>query len=91
LITGCSHCGIENIYQKATTISNVPVSHVLGGSHLNKASDEQIETVADFFREENVELYLGHCTGISGYSRLFRLLGDQLKPIYSGCKLEFDL
>ncbi len=91
LISGCSHCGIDTIYSKAKEYTEKPIAYVIGGSHLDKASDEEISRVADFFTKENAELYLGHCTGIYGFARLYAILGNQMKAIYAGTQLQFDL
>jgi len=90
LIIGCGHCGLPQIVTRAEELSGKPVAAVVGGSHLNNVSDEEITKTADFFRNRDTALYLGHCTGMNGYARLYSALnGRHLKPIYSGFKTTF--
>jgi 7,8-dihydropterin-6-yl-methyl-4-(beta-D-ribofuranosyl)aminobenzene 5'-phosphate synthase len=88
LVVGCSHCSLPQIVEKAETLSNSPIRYVLGGSHLNKVSDEEIEKTADFFRQRpECKLLLGHCTGINGFARLYRVLdGKNLEAFNTGWK-----
>lgn len=92
LLTGCSHCGIDNIYAKALELTEKPLHHIIGGSHLNTAPDEEIARVADFFSQLDVQLHLGHCTGINGYARLYsRLNGRQIQPLHAGMQMRLGL
>ncbi|MCP3968186.1 MAG: MBL fold metallo-hydrolase [Lentisphaerae bacterium] len=93
LIVGCSHCGLPKIVEKAETLSDKPVTHILGGSHLYKATDEEIENTAKFFRSRpDCELYLGHCTGINGFAKLYHALdGKNIYPIHTGWSKKFVL
>lgn len=89
LFTGCSHSGMIEIFEEACNISDMPVTKVIGGSHLFDATDEEIERTALFFKEKNTDLYLGHCTGIVGFSKLYKYLGDKLRSIHTGMSTEF--
>ena len=93
LVVGCSHCSLPEIVEKAETLSELPIHYVLGGSHLNKVSDEEIEKTADFFRKRpECKLLLGHCTGINGFARLYCALdGENLEAFNTGWKTSLDI
>ncbi|MBN2641156.1 MAG: MBL fold metallo-hydrolase [Victivallales bacterium] len=92
LLTGCSHCGIDNIYAKALELTEKPLRHIIGGSHLSAAPEEEVARIADFFSPLDVQLHLGHCTGINGYARLYsRLKGRQIQPIHAGMQMTLTL
>lgn len=91
LVAGCSHPGLLKMFKKAEKLTCLPISTVIGGSHLNSVSDKEIKAVADFFEKRGTELYLGHCTGIMGFSRLYKILGNQLHPLHSGMQFDLDL
>jgi 7,8-dihydropterin-6-yl-methyl-4-(beta-D-ribofuranosyl)aminobenzene 5'-phosphate synthase len=93
LFVGCSHCTLPSIVAKAETLTDKPIHYILGGSHLNKVSDEEIMRTAEFFRQrEDCQLYLGHCTGINGFSRLYHALdGKNLISFHSGWARKFHL
>ena len=60
LITGCSHCGIIPMIQKADEVFQVPVSTVIGGLHLFEATPKNVAAI-DFLRERNMRVIYGHC------------------------------
>ena len=73
LIVGCSHRGIVNILNAAQEISDLPITHVLGGFHLydldlNSIEDmEFLKDVADRLLESNAIFYTVHWTGRDQY------------------------
>lgn len=91
VVVGCSHNSLQEIYKKASALTHLPVSFVIGGSHLDKASDDEIEEAASFFRDKEAFLYLGHCTGISGYSRLYSFIPEKLSPLNVGMRFDLSL
>lgn len=93
LFVGCSHCQLSEIVKKAATLTDKPIRYILGGSHLNKVTDDEIDFTADFFRKRpECTLFLGHCTGISGFSRLYHALnGINIHPFNSGWQANFNL
>ena len=93
LFVGCSHCTLPQLVEKAESLTDKPLRYILGGSHLNKVSDYEIEFTADFFRERpQCELFLGHCTGVNGFARLYHALdGQNLTPFHSGWTANFKL
>lgn len=91
LIVGCSHPTLAEIVRKAGILSRKPIGFIIGGTHLGPAPDEEIEWLADYCRRNHVEAHVGHCTGIGGYARLFRLMPDLLDAIPVGRELTLDL
>jgi 7,8-dihydropterin-6-yl-methyl-4-(beta-D-ribofuranosyl)aminobenzene 5'-phosphate synthase len=92
LFVGCSHCGLPAIVEKAETLTELPIRYIFGGSHLDKVINGEIDEVAEFFLQRNCKLFLGHCTGINGYSRLYHALNARnLYPIQSGFTVDYDI
>ncbi|QSH40696.1 MBL fold metallo-hydrolase [Lentisphaerota bacterium ZTH] len=93
LIVGCSHCGLSQIVNTAESLSTKPVGYILGGSHLNDASDEEIKQTVDFLKKRpDCKLYLGHCTGMLGFAKLYNALSDKnIFPINTGWNKTFQI
>jgi 7,8-dihydropterin-6-yl-methyl-4-(beta-D-ribofuranosyl)aminobenzene 5'-phosphate synthase len=77
VLTGCGHAGIVNILTDAATkFPGRHVDAVIGGLHLFRASDEQLNWTGDEFRQFKVANLLGaHCTGIEAVYRLRQRVG----------------
>lgn len=77
VLTGCGHAGIVNILTDAATkFPGREVDAVIGGLHLFRASDEQLDWTGDEFRQFKVANLLGaHCTGIEAVYRLRQRAG----------------
>jgi len=88
LFAGCAHTGIVNIYEKARAIRDI--KHIFGGFHLSnpvtkKMEDRAlIESIAGEFKNENVKMYTGHCTGHDAFKILQSILGDKIEEISTG-------
>jgi len=88
LFAGCSHTGIVNIFEKAKGIRDI--KHIFGGFHLynpatKKTEDKVlIEKIANEFKNENVKIYTGHCTGKNAFRILKSVLGDKIEEISTG-------
>jgi len=93
LFAGCSHTGIVNIYEKAKGIREI--GHIFGGFHLynpatKKTEDKTlIENIAGEFKNENVKIYTGHCTGENAFKILRSVLGDKIEEISTGISYNF--
>jgi 7,8-dihydropterin-6-yl-methyl-4-(beta-D-ribofuranosyl)aminobenzene 5'-phosphate synthase len=71
VVTGCAHAGIVNILTAADAKFHRPVMAVIGGVHLFRATDEQVDWTADKLKSFNVRYLMGaHCTGIEALFRL---------------------
>lgn len=65
VITGCAHPGVVNIVKKAKEmIPEKSVYLVLGGFHLNGASDSELRTIISDFKKLGVQMAAPcHCSG----------------------------
>lgn len=64
IITGCAHPGIVNILKKAKEIHPEEIYLVLGGFHLNAASDSGLKSIVKSFKELGVKKAAPcHCSG----------------------------
>jgi len=58
--------GIINTLNYVKTLSNKPISHIIGGFHMVNASNERIKRTIEYFNEvqiENLDLFPIHCSG----------------------------
>jgi 7,8-dihydropterin-6-yl-methyl-4-(beta-D-ribofuranosyl)aminobenzene 5'-phosphate synthase len=61
---GCSHPGVENIIEKATTDLGIDTYMIIGGFHMGAATVQQIEDTVDRLIELGVnKIYPIHCSG----------------------------
>ena len=72
VVTGCSHSGIVNIIRQGLGIwKGLPLAHVVGGLHLEKASDSQLELTLNCFSENaQAKIVPLHCTGADAVCRI---------------------
>ncbi len=72
VILGCAHRGIINTLHHARKVTGVENIHcVIGGTHLLRASELQMEMTIAMLREFGVErLGVSHCTGMPAAIRL---------------------
>lgn len=91
LVLGCCHSGLINTLTLAQEMFARPIRAVIGGTHLNSASAQQMAETLRWVREEfKVEaLYLNHCTGPNGFRAFDRALGDCVHPCPAGTLLDF--
>ncbi len=90
VITGCCHSGIINTLDYVSQLFDENIHMVIGGLHLNSASDQRVKHTIDSFRKHNVKKIIPcHCTGIDVVNRLKRELGSLVTPGFAG--MEIDL
>ena len=94
LVSGCSHCGILNIMDKAEEIAGAPLDVVVGGFHLMDPGSGKVEA-PEFTRDLARELakrgatyYTFHCTGLDAFSLLRDELGERVRYLYAGAQAE---
>jgi 7,8-dihydropterin-6-yl-methyl-4-(beta-D-ribofuranosyl)aminobenzene 5'-phosphate synthase len=76
VITGCAHPGVVNIVKKAKEITKDDVYLVTGGFHLGEASDSEINSIIESFRNLGVKKTAPcHCTG----DRAIRVFEEEYK------------
>mgnify|MGYP000953380019 CR=1 FL=1 len=89
LISGCSHCGIDNILSSAQELFG-NIDFVIGGFHLiayDFEKDEdllEIDSLAKNLLAENAAYYTCHCTSTAGYSRLKKSMGERIGYLSTG-------
>jgi len=78
VILGCAHRGVINTLNHARDLTgNEVVYAVIGGTHLYRSSDEQIDkTIVDLKGLGVQRLYVSHCTGFHASARLAQEFGD---------------
>lgn len=89
LITGCAHRGIVNTLHQAQKLTGVEsINTVLGGTHLIRATQEQIElTIAELKGFGIQKLGASHCTGFRAMVRLAEEFSDIFFPNNAGTRL----
>ncbi len=66
ILNGCCHSGIINTLNYVKTLTNKPISHIIGGFHMASASNNRIERTIEYFNHlqiEKVDLFPIHCSG----------------------------
>jgi 7,8-dihydropterin-6-yl-methyl-4-(beta-D-ribofuranosyl)aminobenzene 5'-phosphate synthase len=86
VITGCGHAGIVNILtQTANKFEGQPVFGIVGGLHLFRQTDSQLDWTADKLKSFRVENILGaHCTGIKAVYHLRQRMGVGRRALLVG-------
>jgi len=79
VLSGCAHSGIVNTVNYAREISGVDkVWAILGGFHLARATDEEIQRTVDEIKRCQPKLVVpSHCTGVKAAERFAAQMPDQ--------------
>jgi len=90
LIVGCSHPGVEEILTAASPL-NSHVHMLLGGLHLVKTPDSEIERLANALHDKWAidRIAPGHCTGEPAFAKLKQVFGASY--IYAGLGSHVDI
>ena len=90
LVVGCSHPGVEEILSAASAI-NSHVHMLLGGLHLVKTPDTEIERLASALHDKwKIDrIAPGHCTGEPAFAKLKQVFGDSY--LYAGAGSRLDI
>jgi 7,8-dihydropterin-6-yl-methyl-4-(beta-D-ribofuranosyl)aminobenzene 5'-phosphate synthase len=93
LIVGCSHAGVVNTLRHALGLSGETRLHaVLGGFHLNEASEVRLTRTMAELRELDPDLIIPcHCTGDAAVERLRQTFGERVVPGSAGAIYTFSL
>ena len=77
VVSGCGHAGIVNTLEYAQkAVQNTQVHAAIGGFHLFRATDEQLDWTAEKLRTFGLRNLMGaHCTGIDAVYGIRRRLG----------------
>ena len=78
VILGCGHRGVINTLKRAQELTGeYPIYGVIGGSHLMRASPEQVERTIQALKEFGVQrVGVSHCTGFHASRRLAQEFGE---------------
>ncbi len=84
LILGCAHSGMVNILQHVVTKTGKEKFYaILGGTHLDFLTPEQLEESIKSLKEMDIEkIGVSHCTGMRAAFRLHQEFGDRF---FYGC------
>ncbi len=88
VITGCAHPGIIRILQEVQKRWKHPIHLVLGGFHLFRNKQSQIDAIVDQFKALNVQVAAPcHCTGSLAIERFHQAFQDSFHKIGTGTVL----
>lgn len=92
LVGGCTHRGLINTVVQAQRITGrESVSLIVGGTHLIRAGEEQLERTVATLRGMGIgRLGVSHCTGFPATLRLAQEFGDRFFLNNAGTCLELD-
>ena len=79
VVLGCAHRGLVNTLLQAQNVANEDRIHmVIGGTHLMKASEEQLQATIKGLEALDVErIGVSHCTGLPAAVKLSQAFGDR--------------
>ncbi len=90
VLLGCCHAGLVNTLWQIRKRQNANPRAIIGGVHLLRATPARLKQTAKVLEDFELELLsLGHCTGEDAIFYLRGILGDVVKPMYSGGSWEF--
>ena len=90
LVVGCSHPGVEEILGAASPV-NSHLHMLLGGLHLVKTPDPEIERLANTLHDKWAidRIAPGHCTGEPAFAKLKQVFGASY--VYAGLGSQVDI
>lgn len=86
LICGCCHSGLQNTLNHLEKyFSSLNLQSLMGGFHLNHASDEEIRKLGGLIKEWNIrQVICSHCTGDRAYDLWSKELGIPVEQSFAG-------
>jgi 7,8-dihydropterin-6-yl-methyl-4-(beta-D-ribofuranosyl)aminobenzene 5'-phosphate synthase len=90
LILGCAHSGVINIINHVINKTGKEKFYaILGGTHLDFLTPEQLEESIKFLKKMEIEkIGVSHCTGMRPACRLYQAFGDRFSYGCVGSVLE---
>lgn len=90
VLTGCAHAGVVNTIKHAMQISKAKkLKAVIGGFHLEKASEQRIKLTIEEISKFNSEIVAPmHCTGFRATAKIAEAFNKQFKLLKTGSILE---
>ncbi len=90
LLCGCCHAGLRNTLATLRAQDRRPLLAIVGGTHLEAASDAELDQLILVLRAEGEpRLYLNHCTGERAIWKLHHTLGECVAACPAGTVLDF--
>lgn len=91
LITGCTHCGAENLIKHAKFLfPDDKIISLTGGLHLFRSTPEETERVIKVLEEEDIKIIAtGHCTGVEAIFQMKNRLGDRVIFTKAGISIRY--
>ena len=92
LLLGCAHAGLINIlHHVQEKLPDRPIHTIIGGTHLDFASDEQFNATIDALHDFDIQcLAASHCTGLERGADLAKVFGSTFRFAPVGTKIHFD-
>jgi 7,8-dihydropterin-6-yl-methyl-4-(beta-D-ribofuranosyl)aminobenzene 5'-phosphate synthase len=94
VFNSCSHSGVINSIETVKRLfEGKKIRSYVGGFHfinpINKKheSDENLQQFVDYFKNQDIQLYTGHCTGDYAFNFIKAQLGDKIHKISTGMQL----
>lgn len=91
VLLGCAHSGMVEILDQISESSGIKKFHaVIGGTHLNSASDEYVLKAVESVKKYDVQVIaVSHCTGFKVAARFASEFGDRFQNASVGKVFEF--
>ena len=91
IVNCCSHGGAVNIVREVEeTFPDKKIYGLIGGFHLYNKSDDEVRNVARSIKETGIKyVCTGHCTGEHAYGIMKEELGETLRQLHVGLRMEF--
>ncbi len=91
LIDGCSHSGVAEIVEKTNEYLNTDVDGIIGGFHMSRYSDEQLNQIATKMKNELDVNWVSptHCTGENAQAFFKEIYQDNYKKFDLGTTISF--
>jgi 7,8-dihydropterin-6-yl-methyl-4-(beta-D-ribofuranosyl)aminobenzene 5'-phosphate synthase len=79
VLSGCAHSGIVNTIEHGKEISGIETVYaIVGGFHLARAEDEEIDKTIEYIKNEKPAYVIpSHCTGLRAISRFAQEMPDE--------------
>jgi 7,8-dihydropterin-6-yl-methyl-4-(beta-D-ribofuranosyl)aminobenzene 5'-phosphate synthase len=98
VLTACSHNGLLNMVEAASAeFPGVPIKAVVGGFHLAKLppfrgmseTERAVTDMGQAVLAAGIETtWTGHCTGTAAFDVLHRAMGDRVREIHTGSRID---
>jgi 7,8-dihydropterin-6-yl-methyl-4-(beta-D-ribofuranosyl)aminobenzene 5'-phosphate synthase len=90
LVAGCSHVGIVNMLEHVKEHLRLPVTAVIGGTHLVEAGNERLMKTVEALKTHGVRtIAVSHCTGEAGMELLKKEFAEGFVRNNTGHSMEF--